>query len=388
MLLSERCSVAFASVRKPGFFIIVLLAFAGLLFIGSFIRAAQVTQTFSVIVARPIVATTTAVLFSFKPAATLTPGTSIVFEIDPAYGVPASVTPADGSLTVDGVPKTLGAGAGNGVYGYAISGHSITLTMAANENISAGATVELLVGRELGIVTPAGYGTSQFGVRFYDQQSQLLGGTQAVTILVPPIGVSASASSTDPEIRILNLRPELTSSALNAQNFVNFFVTVRYSPVFLTGFNNRIFGATDNRNQDVYRDTETRQVDANGSMTTPITLYGASDGTYDVSIKTLQHLSRSYREAPLVGSTSTDLDYSTSSLVLLGGDINGDGTTPDTYGDDVANAVDISLLTSALDEPDPNGISVRANLNHDQEVNSVDLSILLKNLDLEGDLRH
>lgn len=379
MLQSERGDVAFASARKSGFFIIVFIAVASILFIGTFIRAAAVTETFSTIIARPIVATTTSVLFSFKPVSNLPPGTSIVFELPSSYTVPASVTPADGSLVVDSIPKTLAVSAGNDAYGYAISGHAITLTMAVNETVSAGATVELLVGRELGIVTPNSYGTAIFGARFYNPQSQLIGGVQAVTVIAPPITVSASASSSNPIIRILNLRPELTSNSLGAQYLTNFFVTVRYA----AGFGS---GSTAN-NSNVYRDQTTRAGDADGNLSTPIVLTGATDGTFDIHIKTDQHLSRALREITLVSGTSTDLDYSTTTLYLLGGDINGDGTIPDTLGDDVANAVDISLLTSALDGEDPNGVSVRANLNHDEVVNSVDLSILLKNLDMEGDLR-
>ena len=117
-----------------------------------------------------------------------------------------------------------------------------------------------------------------------------------------------------------------------------------------------------------------------------------SSGTYDVAIKTQQHITKKLNDIILtkyvvnmLNFTQVDNSPSFGPVRLLAGDINGDGTTPATLGDDVINSIDLSIILGRIDDDDPTGNVIRANLNQDPVVNSVDLSLMLKNLDLEGD---
>lgn len=157
----------------------------------------------------------------------------------------------------------------------------------------------------------------------------------------------------------------------------NFYLTIRSS---------------DN-NDDVILFTmpalETTDVD--GTHSSNITLTGITAGTYDIGFKGAAHLTKVLDDVALINGTNTlnitqpDNSAPKGTQVLLGGDINGAGTTPATLGDDVVNSVDISFMSSVFNNADPTGNGIRANINQDNIVNSVDLSILLKNLDVEGD---
>jgi len=119
---------------------------------------------------------------------------------------------------------------------------------------------------------------------------------------------------------------------------------------------------------------------------------GIIEGIYDVAIKPEAHLSRVLNNAFLqVGEnilnfTSESNSPSIGSVRLIAGDINGAGLSPSTMGDDVINAIDLSVLLSDFGNSDPSGSARRANLNQDNVVNQEDLNILLGNLDKEGDL--
>jgi len=128
-----------------------------------------------------------------------------------------------------------------------------------------------------------------------------------------------------------------------------------------------------------------------GTYLVDIPLTGVPAGTYDVMFKGHQHLSKKLNDIVL-GPGLTMLNFSTldnaapkGGEVLLGGDISGDVLTPATMGDDVVNSVDISILLNDLDNNDPTGNAIRANINQDIVVNSVDMSILLDNIDKEGE---
>lgn len=117
-----------------------------------------------------------------------------------------------------------------------------------------------------------------------------------------------------------------------------------------------------------------------------------SAGIYDVYLKGWQHISRKLNDVYLGDMVPAVLNYSQTdnssplgSVVLLAGDISGVGNSTTTMGDDVINAVDLGIMIDRLDEDDPTGNVIRANLNQDVVVNSVDMSLLLKNLDAEGD---
>lgn len=113
-------------------------------------------------------------------------------------------------------------------------------------------------------------------------------------------------------------------------------------------------------------------------------------GTYDIGIKTGQHITKIIRGAQLATGTNvlnfTQANNSATkgAVRLLAGDINGAGNSTSTLGDDVINSVDASLIISLLDVTDPTNDTYRANLNYDSVVNAVDLSLLIKNLDVRG----
>ncbi|MCC7357545.1 hypothetical protein IT408_03510 [Candidatus Uhrbacteria bacterium] len=115
-------------------------------------------------------------------------------------------------------------------------------------------------------------------------------------------------------------------------------------------------------------------------------------GTYDVTIKTHQHLSKKISAVNIISGTTTELNFTNGTNLigiygtgtLLAGDING-GFTTSTLGDNVVNSVDLSIIIPQLDADDPSGNGIRSNLNQDIVVNSVDLSMMLKNLDLVGE---
>ena len=115
-------------------------------------------------------------------------------------------------------------------------------------------------------------------------------------------------------------------------------------------------------------------------------------GNYDPIIKSKTHLSRVLDNAYLqlgeniLNFTNITNTTTIGSRILIAGDINGAGTSLDTYGDDVINSVDLSILMQQLGSSDSSGNSIRANLNQDTIVDQADLNILLGNLDMEGDL--
>jgi hypothetical protein len=116
-----------------------------------------------------------------------------------------------------------------------------------------------------------------------------------------------------------------------------------------------------------------------------------SSSTYDVGFKTTQHLTLKLDDVFLdAGDNTLNFTQFDNSIFvgprrLLAGDINNAGISTTTLGDDVVNAVDLSLLLNHLDEDDPTTRGIRSNFNQDQAVNSVDLIILIDNLDKEGE---
>ena len=117
-----------------------------------------------------------------------------------------------------------------------------------------------------------------------------------------------------------------------------------------------------------------------------------NEGTYDVAIKTESHLSKVLDNTYLhIGDNSLNFTNEENlpqigSVVLIAGDINGTGGTLESLGDDVINAIDLSILLNRFGSSDFTGNSVLANLNQDGVVDETDLNILLGNLDKEGDI--
>ncbi len=128
-----------------------------------------------------------------------------------------------------------------------------------------------------------------------------------------------------------------------------------------------------------------------GTTSEQIDLSILGPGSYDIGIKTNQHITKMLRGVAIATGTNvlnfTQANNSSSkgSVRLLAGDVNGAGNTTSTLGDDVINSVDASLIISQLDQADPTSDTYRGNLNFDSVVNAVDLSLLIKNLDVHGD---
>jgi hypothetical protein len=114
-------------------------------------------------------------------------------------------------------------------------------------------------------------------------------------------------------------------------------------------------------------------------------------GTYDALIKSKAHLAKLQDNFYLkagdnsINFTSPDNSAAIGSSVLTAGDIDGAGNSPNSFGDNVINSVDLSILLSQIGSSDPSGNSIRSNLNQDNTVNQSDLNILLGNIDKEGD---
>jgi hypothetical protein len=154
--------------------------------------------------------------------------------------------------------------------------------------------------------------------------------------------------------------------------------------------------AVDTDNTVLWTQSALLTTNNDGTYTTPIPIQGIAPGTYDVGIKTEQHLTKKIDNITLVRGNNildfsqtsvSDPNYGTTqgSVKLLSGDINGTGATPATLGDDAVNSVDISITLNDLNKTDATGNTYRANLNQDAQVNSVDISMLLSNLNLTGD---
>jgi len=181
----------------------------------------------------------------------------------------------------------------------------------------------------------------------------------------------------DPTVTITFTTPESRTGTVGTNYDVNFFVTIRTS---------------DNSDDSILFTSGLATTSLDGSYSTQIELIDVSAGTFDVGIKGNQHITLVLQDVTIAtGNTalnfSTD-DYASTTRgenVMLAGDVNGDGNSASTLGDDVVNSVDLSVILAVLDDTDPTGNNIRSNINQDTAVNSVDLSVMLDNLDKEGD---
>lgn len=169
--------------------------------------------------------------------------------------------------------------------------------------------------------------------------------------------------------------PEMRVGPAGTNDDTNFYLTVKDPIIHDTIFTQPDLLATDNE----------------GAYLTPIIFTGVNEGNYDVGFKSTAHLTRILRGIHLnaadntLNFTQADNSSTKGPVRLVAGDIDGQGTSPSNSGDDVINSVDLSSLINNLDQDDPTGNDIRANLNQDQVVNAVDLSVILDNLDKEGD---
>jgi hypothetical protein len=159
-----------------------------------------------------------------------------------------------------------------------------------------------------------------------------------------------------------------------------------------TVFQLKVLTAIDGDNIILWAQSELATTSVAGDYLTPISFTDViSSSTYDVTIKTTQHLTAKLDDVFLdAGDNTLNFTQFDNSIFvgprrLLAGDIDNAGISTTTLGDDIINAVDLSILLNRLDEDDPTTRGIRANLNQDPIVNSVDLSIMIKNLDMEGE---
>lgn len=203
-------------------------------------------------------------------------------------------------------------------------------------------------------------------------------------IFLPPIAqavadavtVSLSVNLSQPSTDRLTAIPEMRSGADGANDSVRFFLTVRT--------------AIDNDDVILFQQSALATSNSAGIFDGNIIFSGIGADTYDIGIKSTEHLTLILDNVDL--SSSTPLNFTqfdntltaTGTRRLMSGDINGDGTSVANSGDDVINAIDLSLLLDDLDLADAT-ISKKTNLNKDTVINSVDLSLILDNLDEEGE---
>ncbi|MBT5016552.1 hypothetical protein HN748_00205 [Candidatus Peregrinibacteria bacterium] len=112
-----------------------------------------------------------------------------------------------------------------------------------------------------------------------------------------------------------------------------------------------------------------------GLTTSNVDISTLTPNEYHIFAKGRSHLTRKMSNVNLTTDT-TNIDFSYGDTeYLYAGDVNGT-----IFGDDIVNAIDLSILINDLDSFD-----LRTDLNRDNTVNALDLSILITNLDKEGD---
>lgn len=293
-----------------------------------------------------------------------------VSDIALSYGLSTGL---ENALLLAGTPSASEWGVNIGV-------NSLTLTHPTDANqgdIPSGNKIGIRIGTNAGgvnqIINPATEGSRI--IRISTSTGEY--GALAVPIAQDQIGVAGDVDA-DMTATIQWAVPELRVGATETNDDAIFYIAV--------------LSADDNDPTVLFTQPALATLDIDGTYATPIDLTGVVPGTYDVIIKTHQHLSKKLNDITLVAGNNV-LNFSSATNaplkeaeVLLAGDINNTGATPSTLGDNVVNSVDISTLLTVLDQDDPTGNALRPNVNQDVVVNSVDVSILIKNLDLEGEL--
>jgi len=175
-------------------------------------------------------------------------------------------------------------------------------------------------------------------------------------------------------------------------------ITVRPEQRFVGNGNNYdtdfyfyLLNADNLNHQTVYQYSSLLSSNSSGVAFPYATLDGVVPGVYDALIKPKAHLAKLQNNAYFqagdnnLNFTNPDNGPTIGSSVLIAGDIDGAGNSPNSFGDNVINSVDISVLLSQFGSNDPSGNFIRANFNQDTVVDQADLNILLGNLDKEGD---
>ena len=307
--------------------------------------------------------------------------------------IPSAMTFADIDISINGTPQTLATSAGTGSGGAwgidVVSGTSGSFEITLNDTdaVPAGATVAIRIGTHTTfqsqgnnqIINPAA-GNYRISFETHDAANSLIDRSETFVAIVEPVAVSAETASTV-QVVIQWAIPELRVGAANTNDDIDFVLYVH--------------SAAEGDGTNVYTDAlfvtpAVLSSNNDGTYSTAIDL-GVGAGTYDVIIKGHQHLSKKLNDIPLVDGinalnfTTTDNSASFGTEVLSAGDVSNSATDPASFGDNVVNAIDLSILLGNLDDIDADGNSIRANVNQDTEVNAIDMSIFLKNLDQLGD---
>lgn len=191
--------------------------------------------------------------------------------------------------------------------------------------------------------------------------------------LIPPDPITPPAGSVF--ISTITAHPERRSGSVGANYYSTFYFSILNS----------------SSREIIYQHPSLLESSASGVYSTPIELPpSVVPGTYDIAIKTTSHLTKILDDVSLAAGdnhlnfTNETNSPTNGSLYLTAGDIEGLGTVPGSLGDNVINAVDLSILLHQLGISDIAGGN-RANLNRDLTVDQADLNILLDNLDKNGD---
>ncbi len=176
----------------------------------------------------------------------------------------------------------------------------------------------------------------------------------------------------------VTVRPEQRNTSFGSNYDTDFYLSVLNS---------------DNLNHStLYQHPFSISANASG-VATPLILLPSTivAGVYDILVKSKAHLALIQNNAYLqvgensVNFTNPDNGLTIGSVVLVAGDIDGAGNSQSTFGDNVINSVDLSILLLQIGSLDPSGNGSRSNLNQDSLVDQADLNIMLGNLDREGD---
>ncbi len=293
-----------------------------------------------------------------------------------------ALTASDVSLTygVTGTETaaTIAAAPSLTAWGVGVSGQDLIFehpTDGAVGDIAPNDTVVIRIGAQVGvnqIQNPPDNGSAIIRLTTSEGES----GALAVPIAPDQIGVEATREGAV-TVTIQWAVPQFRIGTPGTNDDLTFFI--------------RVMTADDSDDVVLFEQSTLVTTAVDGTYSTPIPLTGLLPGVYDVGIKGAAHITKKLDNVTLydgnnvLNFTQPDNSVTKGSEVLIAGDINGDGTSSSTLGDDQINATDISVLIGFVDEFDLTGNTLRANVNQDTVVNAIDASILIRNLNLVGD---
>lgn len=359
--------------------IVLVVFFLLLIFIYNPAKAAQLTFFSDILSSHTINANSNHTIVFTTPSGVQAGETiTIVFSSSFATG---TVDYTDIDLEDDSVDLNLADLPSGSTWGVAFSGDTLTFTSDTGE-IASGSTITVEIGTNAtfqvsgdeSMVNPSSMGNYliNIGGTFGDVGGGVVYVTDNNQMTVTALVLGGNAKAT-----IQWAVPELRVGIVETNDDAEFYISVHT--------------AVEGDGVVLFTQPDIATTTVSGTYPVEIELTGISSSTYDVFIKTDQHLSKKLNDVLLINDvnilnfTQADNSAPKGLLVLVSGDVSGDGNSTATFGDNVVNAVDLSILLNILDEEDPTTRGIRSNLNQDTVVNSVDLSMLIENLDKEGD---